>query len=95
MRNPDRAVLLDDRQGQIQDYVFTPETKAEVIQQFSVNAAVKTKTSSKALAEDIKARCDLDLSPRTIRLHIEKLGLSKIRQTLPKLIETFKKNSKA
>ncbi len=90
----DINVLLDDRQGQIHDYVFTPETKAEVIQQFSANAAVKKKTSSKELAKDINARCGLDLSPRTIRFHIEKLGLSKIRQTLPEIIKSFKKNSK-
>lgn len=87
--------LLDQRQGQQKDYIFTPETKAEVIQQFSANAAVKKKTSSKELAEDIKDRCGLDLSARTIRFHIEKLGLSKIRQTLPEIIKTFKKNSKA
>ena len=86
--------LLDQRQGQQKDYIFTPETKAEVIQQFSANAAVKKKISSKELAKDIKARCGLDLSPRTIRFHIEKLGLSKIRQTLPEIIKSFKKNSK-
>lgn len=90
----DINILLDDRQGQMQDYVFTPEAKAEVIQQFSANAAVRTKISSRALAEDIKTRCGLNLSPRTIRLHIEKLGLSKIRQTLPKLIESLKKTPK-
>jgi len=86
--------LIDQRQGQQKDYIFTPETKAEVIQQFSANAAVRKKTSSSALSEDIKARCGLDLSPRTIRFHIEKLGLSKIRKTLPEIITSIKKNSK-
>ena len=95
LKTEDATAFIDKRQGPRQDYVFSPEIKAEVIQQFSANAAVRTKTSSNALAKDIKARCGLDLSPRTIRFHMDKLGLSKIRQTLPKLIETFKKNSKA
>jgi len=94
LKTNDIGILFDERQGQQKDYVFTPEIKAEVIQQFSANASVKTKTSSKALAKDIKTRCGLDLSPRTIRSHIEKLGLSKIRKTLPELIKSFKKNSK-
>lgn len=86
--------LLDQRQGQQQDYVFTLEAKAEVIQQFSANAAVGTKTSSEVLAKDIRLRCGLDLSPRTIRFHMDKLGLSKLKQTLPELIESLKKTQK-
>lgn len=93
LRINDIGILLDARQGQQKDYVLTPEIKAEIIQQFSANAAVKIKTSSTVLAEDIKARCGLDLSARTIRSYIDKMGLSKIRKTLPELITSLKKNS--
>lgn len=95
LQEKDIGSILDKRQGQKKDYVFTPEIKAEVIQQYSANAAVNKKTSSMALAEDLKARCGLNLSPRTIRLYIEKLGLSKIKQTLPELIDTIKKTQKS
>ncbi len=85
--------LLDKRQGQKKDYVITPEIKAEIIQQYIVNLAGGEKRSGRVLSEKLKERCNLDLSPRTIRFHVKKLGLSGIKQRLPKLIESFKKNS--
>jgi len=94
LEREDISSLLDKRQGQKKDYVIDSEIKAELIQQFAVNAAIKRNNSSQALADDLNKRCNFDLSSRTIRYHIEKLGLSKIKQTLPKLIDTLKKNSK-
>jgi hypothetical protein len=66
-----------------------------MIQQYIANLVNRQKTSSQALSEDLKQRCDLNLSPRTIRLHIEQLGLSKIKKTLPELIDSFKKTQKS
>ncbi len=83
--------LLDQRQGQKKDYVITPEIKAEMIQQYIANLVAGEKRSGQALSEKLKERCNLDLSPRTIRFHVDKMGLSKIKQTLPKLIESLKK----
>ena len=83
--------LLDQRQGQKKDYVITPEIKAEMIQQYIINLVAGEKGSGQALSEKLKERCNLDLSPRTLRFHVDKLGLSKIKQTLPKLIESLKK----
>lgn len=83
--------LLDKRQGQKKDYVITAEIKAEMIQQYIVNLACGEKRSGQVLSEQLKERCNLDLSPRTIRFHLERLGLSKIKQTLPKLIASLKK----
>ncbi len=83
--------LLDQRQGQKKDYVITPQIKAEMIQQYIANLVAGEKRSGQALSEKLKKRCNLDLSPRTIRFHVDKLGLSKIKQTLPKLIESLKK----
>lgn len=78
-------VLIDGRQGQIkkQDYVFKPEVKAELILQCSANAIAGKSTSSEALAADIKERCGLDLSDRSIRFHKQRLGLKKLYKTLP------------
>jgi hypothetical protein len=66
-----------------------------MIQQYIANLVSKKRTSSQVLSEDIKERCNLDLSSRTIRLHIDKLGLSKIKKTLPELIDSLKKTQKS
>lgn len=94
LQEEDMVSLLDQRQGQKKDYVFKPEIKAEMIQQYVVDIITEKRASSRRLSENIKERCNLDLSSRTIRFHIDKLGLSKIRQTLPKLIGSIKKNSR-
>lgn len=88
-----KEVLLDGRQGQKQDYVFKPEIKAELILQWSANAIAGKSTASEVLAIDLMERCGLDLSPRSIRYHIQKLGLKNIDVTLPEIIRRLKKNS--
>ncbi len=86
-------VLIDGRQGQKQDYVFKPEVKAQLILQCAANAVAGKSTSSEVLAADIKQRCGLDLSDRSIRFHIQRLGLKKLYKTLPEILEALKKNS--
>jgi hypothetical protein len=86
-------VLLDDRQGQKQEYVFKPEIKAELILQWSANAIAGKSTTSEVLAMDLMKRCGLHLSPRSIRYHIQKFGLKNINVTLPEIIRGLKKNS--
>lgn len=88
-----REVLLDGRKGQKQEYVFKPEIKAELILQWSANAIVGKSTTSEVLAMDLMKRCGLDLSPRSIRYHIQKFGLKNIDVTLPEIIRGLKKNS--
>jgi hypothetical protein len=85
--------LFDKRRGLKQDYLFTPSVKSELIQQFALNAVGGRPTSGRALAEDLEERCSIELSPRSVRLHLGKLGLSRIADSLPKLIELEKKTS--
>jgi len=84
--------LIDQRKGQTHDFVFTPEIKAELIQQYILASVSNQKTSGTSISGQLKERCDLNLSDRTIRYHIAKLGLSHIKKTLPKLIADLKKN---
>lgn len=86
-------VLVDKRRGLTQDYLFTPDVKSELIQQFALNAVSGRPTSGRAIAEDLKARCSIELAPRSVRLHLGKLGLSGIADSLAKLIEAEKKTS--
>ena len=85
--------LIDKRQGQQQDYRVGPEQKAEIIQELAARIITGQSTSSDVLAEVINERTQAGVSARTVRWHIKKLGLTRIRETLPQLVETLKKNS--
>ena len=93
IESEDVHCLLDKRKGQTKDYKVNPEIKGELIQQFALASISKQKTSGKAISKQLKNRCQLDLSERTIRHHIEKLGLQKIKKSLPKMYDELKKNS--
>ncbi len=89
----DVHAVLDKRKGQQKDYLFTPEIKSELVQQFAVNAISGQSTSSRTIAEDLQQRCEMKLSERSIRLHLNKLGLTRIANSLAMLVETEKKTS--
>jgi len=87
----DVHALIDKRQGQKQDYLFSPEIKAELVQQFAANAVTGKPTSSRIISEQLNKRCTLNLPDRSVRLHMKKLGLPRIAKSLPSLVETLKK----
>ncbi len=87
----DAYCLIDKRKGQLQDYRFTPEVKAELIQQVAANAVTNKPTSSRVISEQVNERCGLSLPDRSVRLHMKNLGLPKISKSLPVLIEDLKK----
>ena len=91
MHQADVYSLIDKRKGQVQDYRFTPEIKAELIQQVAANAITGKSTSSRSVSEQINERCNLVLHDRSVRLHMKKLGLPKISKSLPALVEDLKK----
>lgn len=93
LHDEDAYALIDKRRGQLKDYRFTPEIKAELVQQFAVNAISGQKTSSRMIAEHIEKRCNLHLSDRSIRFHMQKLGLYKIVKSLPQIVITLKKTT--
>ncbi len=84
---------MDKRRGQKQNYLVGPEQKAEIIQQLAARSMTGQSMSSDVLAEVVNERTEARVSARTIRWHIQKLGLSDIKQTLPRLVETLKKTS--
>jgi len=89
----DVEALLDRRRGQQQDYLFTSEVKSELVQQFVLNALSGWPTSGRAISEDLQRRCDIQVSERSVRLYLNKLGLSRIAGVLPELLEAQKKTS--
>ena len=90
-----KNVLIDKRKGQMRDFRFGPSTKAALIQNFAARAVTGHSVSSQALAEIINdaLRESCTVSPRTVRWHINKLGLISIKKTLPELVDSLKKNS--
>ncbi len=87
----DVAGLLDKRRGQQQEYRVTSEVKAELIQQFVLDVVQRGKTSGKQMAQHLAERCQLELSERTVRDHVRKLGLAQIAESLPELLTGLKK----
>jgi len=85
--------ILDQRQGQRKDYRFTPQIKAELIQQFVIETVAQHPTGGEQLAKKLEERCKLNLSPRSILSHLSRLGLSNIKNSLPKYLAEVKKNS--
>lgn len=87
--------LIDKRIGQVKDYRFTPEIKSELVQQYTAHAMTGKSTSSQVLAEQIHDRCQVQLSARSIRFHVKKLGLRRLVKSLPLLVDDLKKTAHA
>lgn len=85
--------ILDQRKGQRQDYRFTPEIKAQLIQLFIMETVGQHSTSGEQLARKLKERCQLDLSARSILSHLSKLGLPGIKDSLYEQLTAIKKKS--
>lgn len=82
LQRSDVEGILDRRQGQKKDYRFTPDVKAELIQQFVIDILTHGKTSGEQLALHLNQRCGLVLSPRSILHHLSALGLTQIKTSL-------------
>ncbi|MCP3967409.1 MAG: hypothetical protein GY749_36180 [Desulfobacteraceae bacterium] len=91
LRSEDVKGIFDRRQGQKQDYLFTPAVKAELIQQFVLDIMTQGKTSGEQLARHLNQRCELVLSPRSILHHLSTLGLTQIKTSLPEKLAELKK----
>lgn len=89
----DIDALIDKRQGQQKDYVFTEEIKAELIQQYTLNVVTGRSTSSSKITSQVNEACNSNVSQRAVRQHEAKLGLNKIKESLPKLLKELKKTS--
>lgn len=94
LRAYDIEALIDKRRGQQKEYAFTEDIKAEIIQQFVMNLVNRRPTASRQITEQVNETCHTSVSARAMRQHLTKLGLPKIKESLPKLLEGEKKTSK-
>ncbi len=95
LREQGSRSLIDQRKGQHQDFVVTPEVKAELVQQFTVDVITSGRTSSSGISEKLKERCSIVISERTVRHHLARMGLSGIKRSLPQLVAAVKKTSRS
>jgi transposase len=83
--------LVDQRQGQKQDYRVPRELKAELIQQFALDVITSGRTSGRAISAQLKERCNITIPARTVRYHLARMGVRKIKRSLPQLVSAVKK----
>jgi len=91
LQRDDVEAILDHRRGQQKDWRFTPEIKAELIQQYVLDTVEQGRTSGVQLAQHLNERCQIELSPRSILHHVSALGLSLIKTSLPAHLADLKK----
>ncbi len=91
LHREDVSGLIDKRQGHRHDYRFTPEVKAELIQQFVLDVISQGHTSGEKLAQNMAALFQRPFSSRSVLYHMANLGLSGIKKTLPILLAELKK----
>lgn len=83
--------LLDQRQGQKQEYSVPRKVKAELIQQFAADLITSGRTSGSKISAELKERCNITIPARTVRYHLARMGLGKIKGSLPQLVSAVKK----
>ena len=86
-------ILIDKRVGQLQDFKVGPNQKAEIIRQFAARAVTGHSISSDVITELVNDQTHASLTSITIRWHMNKFGLTSIKNTLPELVKELKKNS--
>jgi len=91
--NEGLSALIDKRQGQKSDYRVTADVKAELVQQFAVDIITRGKTSGQAISRELQERCQMTIPARTVRYHLGRMGLPRIKKSLPQLVAALKKNS--
>lgn len=91
LREQGALSLVDQRQGQKQEYRVPREVKAELIQQFAIDVITSGRTSGSKISDELKQRCNITIPSRTVRYHLGRMGLGKIKQSLPQLVSTVKK----
>ena len=87
----DVEAVLDKRRGQLQDYRVTPELKGEMIAEFVLELAGSGRASSVAVARRLSKNGAGQVSERTVRHHLERLGLNRVKASLASALHALKR----
>ncbi len=89
----DVDAVLDKRRGQAQDYRIGSDLKGQMIVHFVLELAEGGKTSGAAVARRLGLHCDENVSERTIRHHLKKMGLTQVKELLIAGLRDLKRGS--
>lgn len=82
------AGLVDKREGQKQEYRFTPQVKGELIHGYSMKALENIRPSSSILAQHLSAVFGRPFSRRSISYHLGQTGLNLVG---PRIVEDMQR----
>lgn len=89
----DVEAVLDKRRGQLRDYRVGPELKGQIIVQFVLELAECGRASGTAVARRLGLHCNEHLPERTVRHHLNRMGLTSVRELLTAGLQDLKKGS--
>ncbi len=89
----DVEAVLDKRRGQLRDYRVGSELKGEMIVQFVLELAECGRASSAAVARRLIRHSDEDVSERTVRHHLSRMGLTGVKESLIAGLRAIKRGS--
>lgn len=89
----DVEAVFDKRRGQLCDYRFGPELKGRMILQFVLELAESGRASGSAVARRLGQECDERVSERTVRHHLNRMGLTSIKEQLTTGLRDLKRGS--
>lgn len=89
----DVEAVLDKRRGQQADYRVDPELKGQMIVEFVLELAESGRASSAAVARRLGLSIDERVSERTVRYHLNRMGLSQVRESLIAGLRDLKRGS--
>ncbi len=89
----DVEAVLDKRRGQLRDYRVGPELKGQMIVQFVLELAECGKASGTAVARRLGLHYDEHLPERTVRHHLNRMGLTSVRELLTAGLQDVKRGS--
>jgi len=78
------AGLVDKREGQKQEYRFTPQVKGELIRGYSLKALENISPSSSVLAQHLSEVFGQPFSRRSVSYHLDQTGLNLVG---PRIVE--------
>jgi len=61
------------------------------IKHYTARVVTGHSTSSNKIAEAVNTDSEIQISPRTLRWHVAKLGLPLMKPSLPEMVDTLKK----
>ncbi len=85
--------IMDKRCGQQQDYRVNDQMKGQILAEFVLALAETGRASSEDIATRVATKHDEQIAQRTVRHHLNRMGIQHIRKYLASGLKDLKKSS--